>query len=413
MLIAAAFGQPAVSITASAPTAPVPPGQSVTMGVSATGSPVTYQWKLNGTDIPGATATSYTLVAAGAADRGPYQVVATGSGGSTTAEIGTLAVMTSDARLVNLSARGMVGTGGNVMIAGFVSQGDTSSTNKNILMRGMGPALGGMGGMMQSGMLTSPVLTVYDGQSNAMAADTGWMNAPVRATGGGASTVPATMQTATLSMMNAVGAFAPTAGSADSALMMNAPFGAYTAVMSGSNNSSGVALAECYDADQALGNGANSAYLINMSARANVGAGDNALIAGFVIAAGPSGNSATVLLRAMGPALSPLGVAGALSSPSMTLYDSGSKPIATGSGWSVAPVMATGGGASTVRAGIEPASAKMMTQVGAFPPAAGSADCALIATLPPGAYSVVVSGLPDNSGKPMTGVVLVEVYNVR
>lgn len=214
-------------------------------------------------------------------------------------------------------------------------------------------------------------------------------------------------------MMNAMGAFAPATGSGDSALMMNAPFGAYTAILSGTNRANGIALAECYDADKAFGNELNTARLINMSARAFVGPGANALIAGFVIAPGPSGAPCTVVLRAMGPALTAMGVTGVLTNPSMTLYDANSRPIAGNSGWTNGPVMTTGAGASTTRAGIEPAMSDLMAQVGAFPPATGSADCALVATLPPGAYSLAVTGLPDSSGRPTTGVALIEVYELR
>lgn len=162
-----ALGQPAVSVVAAAPSAPVASGQSVTMSVSATGSSMTYQWKLDGANIPGAIGASYVLPMVGAADRGSYQVVVTGAGGATTVDMGSLAVMSSDARLMNLSGRAMVGSGSDVMIAGFVSRGDASSTNKNILFRGMGPALGWMG-MSRGSVLANPVLTIYDGQSSPM-----------------------------------------------------------------------------------------------------------------------------------------------------------------------------------------------------------------------------------------------------
>ena len=408
----AAVGQPAVSAVASAPTSAVAPGQSVTMTVSASGSSLAYQWKLDGANIPGATGASYVMPMIGAADRGSYQVVVTGAGGTATAEMGLLSVMSSDARLMNLSGRAMIGIGSDVMIAGFVSRGDASSTNKNILFRGMGPALAGMDGMF-SGVLSNPVLTIYDGQSSPMGSNMGWTNAPARMTGGGASRVQATMQSATQAMMNALGAFTTGMGSADSALRMNGPHGAYTAMMSGANNSNGIGLVECYDADAALGNGANTARLVNMSVRANVGAGTNGLIAGFVMVGGPSGSPGTVLLRAMGPGLAGMGMSGAMPGPTMSLFDANSRPIASNSGWSNGPMMAAGAGASTTRAGMVPASMGIMARVGAFPPTPGSADCAMVATLPAGAYTVVVSGLPDSSGRPMTGVVLCEVYEVR
>ncbi len=345
-------------------------------------------------------------------DTGRYDVVVTAGGASTTVAMGTMTVTSSDAKLINLSARGTVGSGSGQMIMGFVSEADVTGATQSVLLRGMGPSLAGMGGMMQSGVLSSPTLTVFDGTSHMMGGDTGWMNSPIAARGTEASTVSAMLQSASLAMMRTVGAFAPATGSSDSALMMTAPVGAYTTVIGGSANSAGVALAECYDAG-ALASGSSTAHLVNMSARANVGPGNGVLICGFVISPGPSRASATLLIRAMGPSLSMLGIAGNLSAPTMTLYDGNSQPIAGNAVWTTAPSVATGNAASPVHAGIEAATVGVMTRVGAFPPMTGAADSALVATLPAGDYSVVVSGLPDSGGTPMAGIVLLELYDVR
>lgn len=401
----AVFAQPVVSVVNTAPAGSVASGQMVSMGVSATGTSLGYQWQLNGANVPGATAATYTMMA-GAADAGTYQVVVSSGGSSTTVAMGTLHLMPSDARLMNLSARGMAGTGANAMITGFVSSGD-SSTNKNVLIRGMGPSLAGVMGGMMSGLLSNPVLTLYDGQSHPMGGDMGWTNAP---TTSGGSAVHATLMPATMSMMTALGAFAPTSGSADSALMMSAPPGLYTAIVNGANGMSGIALAECYDADAVAGATNTGARLINISARANVGSGSNALIAGFVIGAGPSGSPITVLIRAMGPSLTALGMTGVLMNPTLTLYDANSKPIAANTGWTNLPSVSTGATASPVHAGVEAATTSIMTRVGAFGPMAGATDSAMVATLPPGTYSAVVT---DGSGQNLTGIALVEVYEIR
>lgn len=405
------FAQPVVSVSNPVPATAVAPGQSVMLGVSASGTGLTYQWMLNGNAIPGATGATYSMMA-GAADNGMYQVAVTDAGGTTTTTgLGTLGVMASDARLMNFSARGVAGSGANVMITGFASSGGPTAM-KNVMIRGMGPSLAGMmGGMMGTGVLSNPMLTVFDGQSRPMGTDMGWQNAPTAATGSNTSPVAATFMPATMSMMNAMGAFAPTTGATDSALLMRAAPGLYSAVVSGAMP--GVALAECYDADAAEGVTNNTARLINMSARANVGTGANVLIAGFVIGAGPSGSDTTVMIRAMGPGLAPFGMTGLLSKPVLTLNDGTSHPIATNQGWSNLPVPATGTNASPVHAGIEPATAALMNSVGAFPAMAGSADCAIVATLPPGSYSAVVSGATDASGQPLTGIALVEVYEIR
>ncbi len=405
--------QPTVTIISSAPVGMVSPGQSMTLKVSAQGSGLAYQWTLGGMNVTGAMSSTYQVNMLGALDRGTYQVVVTGSGGSTTVDMGTLSIGATDAKLSNLSARAGVGTGDNVMIAGFVSQGDASSTNKNIMLRGMGPAMSGMGGMMGTTMLSTPVITVYDSHSSPMVSNVGWMSAPVLATGSGSSSVQANARMATSSMMTAMGAFLPANGSADSALVMTPPLGTCTAILKDLNNMNGLGLVECYDADAVLNNAGNTARMVNMSARAHVGAGSSVLIAGCVIGSGPAGLPETVLLRAMGPALSELGIGGVLSNPTMTLYDNNSLPIASNSGWTNMPVMASGSGASPRQVNIKAATSNMMSSVGAFLPAPNSADCAMVATLSPGAYTVIVSGMPDNMGRATTGVCLAEVYEIR
>lgn len=409
------WAQPVVSVINPAPSQSIMTGQAVTMSVSSSTPGVAYQWRMDGTNILGATAATYSMPAAGTMDSGSYDVVLSGAGGSTTMPMGTLVMSPSDAKLINISARGMAGMGAAQMIMGFVSQGDTSSANQSVLLRGMGPSLAGMmggGGMMQgSTTLTNPVLTVYDGSSRMMGENMGWTTAPTTATGAGASTIQATMQSANMGMMSSLGAFAPTSTS-DSALMMTVPAGGYTTIVSGNANATGLVLAECYDAD-ALSNGSSASHIVNMSARTYVGSGNNALIGGFVISPGPSGASATVLLRAMGASLAMFGVTGSLAAPTMTLYDGNSKPIATNAVWTAMPTVATGSTASPVHAGIEAATMAAMTRVGAFAPKAGGADSGMIATLPPGNYSVVVSGQLDSSGTPMTGVAMFEIYLIR
>jgi hypothetical protein len=89
--------------------------------------------------------------------------------------------------------------------------------------------------------------------------------------------------------------------------------------------------------------------------------------------------------------------------PQLTLFDSGGNVIATDSGWQNAPAR----GSSTVNASVSSATSAIFTLVGAFQFAPNSADSALVASLPPGAYTAQVIG-PNNA----TGQALVEVYEV-
>ena len=129
--------------------------------------------------------------------------------------------------------------------------------------------------------------------------------------------------------------------------------------------------------------------LANLSARATVtGAGEQSLIAGFVV----SGGTKSLLVRGAGPALARYGVASVLANPLVTLYDRGSTALATNDDWSGA------GNAAQVAA--------RASALGAFAFDGGSKDAALLRSTEPGVYSAVVS-----SASPNPGVALAEVYD--
>ena len=143
------------------------------------------------------------------------------------------------------------------------------------------------------------------------------------------------------------------------------------------------------------------ARLVNLSARAFVGTDSQVLVAGFAVA-GPA--PMQLLVRGAGPALSAFGMAGALPAACLSLFDSSSAVIATNTGWGNASVPGPSMGYATV----QPASASIFAQVFAFPLAAGSADSALVATVPSGgAFTAQVSGVGGS-----TGVGLVELYDM-
>ncbi|HEY5079753.1 MAG TPA: PQQ-binding-like beta-propeller repeat protein, partial [Opitutaceae bacterium] len=145
--------------------------------------------------------------------------------------------------------------------------------------------------------------------------------------------------------------------------------------------------------------------LANIATRALVGTGANIEIAGISIT-GPAGTFKQVLIRGDGPALgiAPFGIAGALASTSISVFDNSGNVIVSNTGWGNPPVATSSAGRATFR----PASANDMSDVGAFSLGAGSADSALVADLPPGNYTVELSG-PG----PTTGVGLLEVYEMN
>jgi hypothetical protein len=125
--------------------------------------------------------------------------------------------------------------------------------------------------------------------------------------------------------------------------------------------------------------------IINVAARGVAGAGENLLVAGFVIA-GDAPKS--LLIRAAGPALKKFAVGNALADPQLVVYDAAGAVVAENDDW-----------------GSGVADSAAFDRVGAFRFATGSGDAALIAALPPGNYTATVT---NRSGT--TGIALLEVY---
>lgn len=357
-------------------------GSTVTLSASANGA-TAYQWQYYGSNISGATGPTLTLPNIGEYQGGVYTALVTTSQGTAASNAATVAV-TVNARLVNLSARAYVGS--QPLVAGFVVNG---STPKELLLRGVGPALASFG---VSGFLSAPSLTLYDSTSTPMATDVGWNSA----VSPGTSTVVASIQPATTAIFNQVWAFPLPAASADCAMVATLPGGSYTQQVTGIGGASGIALAEVYDADT----GTPISRLVNISARAQVGSGSQSLVAGFVVS---GSTSETVLIRAVGPGLSQFGLTGVLANPQLTLFDDNATAVATDAGWG----NAIAAGPSTVPAGVAPATAQLMSRVYAFTIASGSADSAMVVTLPPGTYTAQVTA-PTGT----TGTALVEVYEL-
>jgi hypothetical protein len=163
--------------------------------------------------------------------------------------------------------------------------------------------------------------------------------------------------------------------------------GVYTAVISGVNNGSGLALVEVYDVE--VPDAFTPQKVMNLSARGEAGLGDRMLIAGFVI----NGSSPKkVLVRAVGPTLGGFGVSGTLADPVLRIVQ-GTTVVRENDNWEAG---------NNVQLMTEAAS-----KAGAFALAAGSKDAALLITLPPGTYNAQVTGVGNT-----TGVSLVEVYEV-
>jgi len=150
-----------------------------------------------------------------------HVTAADGGTGVTLAEVYDAATGVASARLVNISARTAVGTGENVLIAGFIIR-DQSRT---VLIRAIGPTLGT--DFNVPGVLADPKLELYSGQTKLSDNDNWSAADAVR--------------------FSQVGAFALPAGSKDSVIVAQLSPGAYTAVVSGVGSTTGVALVEVYE----------------------------------------------------------------------------------------------------------------------------------------------------------------------
>ncbi len=125
-------------------------------------------------------------------------------------------------RMVNVSARNRVGTGDNILIAGF---NITGTGTKQLLIRAVGPKLGDF---QVTGFLADPILEVYSGASVKITENNDWS--------------PALAAT-----FSAVGAFALEPGSRDAALLTSLPPGSYTVQVRGAAGGTGEALVEIYE----------------------------------------------------------------------------------------------------------------------------------------------------------------------
>jgi hypothetical protein len=129
----------------------------------------------------------------------------------------------------------------------------------------------------------------------------------------------------------------------------------------------------------------NPARLINLSVMLEFST-NQSLTTGFVI----GGGSRRVLVRAVGPSLRAFNVSPTMANPRLTLFNAQGTAIGSNDNWSASD-------------------AATMAAVGAFALPAFSLDAALVATLPPGNYSVTVGG---NVAAGDSGYALVEVYEV-
>jgi hypothetical protein len=250
------------------------------------------------------------------------------------------------------------------MIAGFIVQG---SAPKRVLIRTAGPSLTQFG---VPDALANPQLELHD-TTSTIGMNDDWQTTQI----GGVITSDqvAEIQNSGLSPRDPL----------ESALIANLAPGSYTAIVQGVNGGTGVGIVEVYDLDTT-----SVSFLGNIATRGFVQTAENAMIGGFIVVTQPT----RVIIRAIGPSLTQFGVPDALANPQLELHDATST-IARNDDWQTTQIF--GIITSDQVAEIE------KSQLAPTNPA----EAAIIATLQPGSYTAVVSGVNNT-----TGNALVEVY---
>jgi hypothetical protein len=243
-----------------------------------------------------------------------------------------------------------------VLIGGFIITGTDS---KQIIIRGIGPSLSGVGGTLQD-----PMLELHQG-SATLALNDDWREnqAAVQATG-----------------------LAPT-NDFESAIVVTLAPGAYTAILQGKNNGAGVGIVEVYDLNQAV-----NSKLANISTRGFVDTGNNVMIGGLIVSGGLAGGNARVIVRAVGPSLGAAGIQGALPNPNLDLHDASGALVASNDNWKVRP---------------DGSSQQGEIEATGLPPT-NELESALVQNLGPGNYTAIIRGTNST-----TGVAIVEAYTLQ
>lgn len=257
-----------------------------------------------------------------------------------------------DARITNISTRGFVGSEHEVMIGGFIIEGEVPET---VLITGKGPSLAQFG---VTGVLENPTLKLYSGQTE-IASNDNWI-------------------VASNADIIAVTPNAPQ-NNLESAILITLNPGAYTVHLAGYENATGEALVEIWDTTSTNLN----SKLTNISTRGRVNRGQGVIIGGFII---EGETPKTVLITGKGPSLAQFGVSNVLENPYLRLY-SGSMPIRWIDNWT------------------EASNADIIAVTPNAPQ--NNLESAILITLNPGTYTAHLSGYGNTTGQG-----LIEIWDI-
>jgi hypothetical protein len=258
---------------------------------------------------------------------------------------------------LNIATRMRVETGDNVLIGGFII---TGSASKDVVVRGLGPSLTGFG---ISDALADPTLELRNSNGLVIRSNDNWQDDSLQA-----------------AQLTALG-LAPTNGK-ESALLAQLSPAAYTAIVSGKDQGTGVGVVEVYDT-----NGAAASQLANISTRGFVQTGNNVMIGGFILGGNP--DQTQIVLRGIGPSLAQFGLSPVLADPTLELHDANGALLVSNDDWQSDAVSA----AQLTAAGFALSDPK---------------ESGIFTSLPAGQFTAILAG--KNGG---IGIGLVEIYNLR
>ena len=259
--------------------------------------------------------------------------------------------------LVNLSTRAFVGLGENAVIGGFIIQGSQPAT---VVVRGIGYSLPAVG---INNALEDPVIELHSAAGETLATSDDWVD----------DSWAGTIASYHLDPSN----------SRESAILTTLNPGSYTVVLrsfdNGDGHLTGTALVELYDLHTTGGRAGN------ISTRGQIlGDGSQLLIGGFIVG---GTQPKTVVVRAIGPSLSAVGINQPLTDPLVELHNGSGATLATNDNWQTGP-----NAAQIQSENLAPSQ---------------PTESALQATLNPGSYTAIV-----RSANGTSGVALVEVYDL-
>ena len=244
------------------------------------------------------------------------------------------------------------------MIGGFIITGNAS---KPVVIRGMGPSVTSSG-IAAAEVLLDPVLELHGPNGALITMNDNWKDSPEKAQIEGTVFQPGDDR--------------------ESVIVATLQPGAYTAILTGAGQTTGVGLVEVYDNDQAV-----DSQLANISTRGFVMIQDNVMIGGFMLGGNPT--PTRIAIRGIGPSLASSGLSNLLADPTLELHDGNGTTMISNDNWQDDPISAAQLSANGL-------ALKNVNESGIF------------TTLPPGAFTAILAGKG-----PGTGIGLIEIYNVK